>query len=75
MSSNNALQQAWATAYLSGGNMAYVDGLYEDYLTDPSAVPPEWQAIFQALPAPTAPEVSHRAIQTHFLNMAGSAFT
>ena len=70
MSSTNALQQAWATAYLSGGNMAYVDGLYEDYLADPSAVPAEWQAIFHALPTTHSPDVSHRAIQAHFLNRA-----
>ena len=30
----STLQHEWASAYLSGGNMAYVDGLYEDYLQD-----------------------------------------
>ena len=34
MSSSN-LQNERASSYLSGGSMAYVDSLYEDYLADP----------------------------------------
>ena len=70
MSSINSLQQAWDSGYLSGGNMAYVDGLYEDYLANPSSVPEEWRLIFQQLPslAGQSSEISHRAIQAYFLN-------
>ncbi len=67
MSSN--LQNEWATAYLSGGSMAYVDGLYEDYLTDPHSVPDDWQAVFKALPQVNdqKTDVSHRDIRDYFL--------
>lgn len=32
---------------LSGDNIAYVESLYERYLTDPNAVDPQWQAYFR----------------------------
>lgn len=65
MSSN--LKKEQAMSYLSGGNMAYVDGLYEDFLTDPQSVSAEWQAIFNALPNGQAIDVSHRDVREHFL--------
>jgi len=70
--SSSTLQHEWATAYLSGGNMAYVDGLYEDYLADPNSVSPDWQAAFKALPTVDgqATDVSHRDIRAHFLQLA-----
>ncbi|MDF1757468.1 MAG: 2-oxoglutarate dehydrogenase E1 component [Legionellaceae bacterium] len=71
MSSSN-LQHEWASAYLSGGNMAYVDGLYEDYLADPNSVSDEWRKAFDELVAKNGQgaDISHRAIQEHFLNLA-----
>ena len=71
MSSSN-LQKEWATSYLSGGSMAYVDALYEDYLADPSSVPEDWQAAFKALPQidGMAADVSHRDIRNYFLQTA-----
>ncbi|KTD28047.1 MULTISPECIES: 2-oxoglutarate dehydrogenase E1 component [Legionella] len=70
--SGTDLQKEWASSYLSGGSMAYVDGLYEDYLADPSSVPADWRAAFDALPKVdgVAKEVSHRAIREHFLHSA-----
>ena len=70
--SSNDYQKAWATSYLSGGNMAYVDGLYEDYLADPHAVPADWQAAFKALPLVdgVTQEISHRVIRDYFLDHA-----
>ena len=34
---------------LYGGNASFVEGLYEDYLADPSAVEPEWRQYFDRL--------------------------
>lgn len=67
--SSTDLQNQWASSYLSGGNMAYVDGLYEDYLADPSSVPADWRAAFDALPKVNGvtKEVSHRDIRDYFL--------
>lgn len=67
------IEQQSATSYLSGGNVAYVEGLYEDYLADPSAVPSEWRAMFDALPKVSGhTELSHRAIQAQLLQRAQS---
>lgn len=70
--SSSTLQHEWAEAYLSGGNMGYVDGIYEDYLTDPNSVSADWKAIFDELSAKHGrdSDISHRAIREHFLNLA-----
>lgn len=71
MSSSN-MQDERANSYLSGGSMAYVDGLYEDYLADPTSVPDDWQAAFKALPRVNGnvSDASHRDIIKHFLQNA-----
>lgn len=69
---SSTLEQELATTYLSAGNMAYVDGLYEDYLQDKTSVPEDWQVAFAALPTVNGhtDEVSHQAIIEHFLRSA-----
>lgn len=71
MSSSN-LQNEWASSFLSGGSMAYVDSLYEDYLADPDSVSADWRAVFNALPKSNnvAGDVSHRDIREYFLQNA-----
>ncbi len=67
--SSEELQKAWDTAYLSGGNMAYVDALYEDYIQNPDSVSKDWQATFQQLSnGQGTSDVSHRAVRDYFLN-------
>lgn len=70
--SGSDLQNEWATSYLSGGSMAYVDSLYEDYLADPDSVPADWKSVFTALPQVngSAKDLSHREIREHFLRTA-----
>lgn len=69
--SSSDLQKEWASSYLSGGSMAYVDSLYEDYLADPKSVSEDWQAVFSALPKVNGTkDVSHRDIREHFLQNA-----
>lgn len=70
--SSSDLQNEWASSYLSGGSMAYVDGLYEDYLADPQSVPEDWQKVFADLPKVNGSEkdVSHRDIRDYFLQNA-----
>ena len=53
-----------ATSALYGGNADYVESLFEQYLADPASVEPHWRGYFAALPRPTGPEASHRAIQS-----------
>lgn len=38
------------TSHLDGGSMAYIEGLYESYLDDPSSVSEEWRSVFDKLP-------------------------
>ena len=66
------LQKEWENSYLSGGSMAYVDALYEDYLADPNSVSADWQAAFSALPKVNGQmaDVSHRDIRNYFLENA-----
>ncbi len=57
-------------ATLSHTSLAYVEGLYADYLRDPASAPPEWQRYFAALtngesnggPAQSSPEFRHYSI-------------
>src|SRR5256885_14039033 len=35
-----------STQFLAPGNLAFVEGLYEDYARDPSSVPADWQRYF-----------------------------
>lgn len=67
-----SMQNLWKTSYLSGGSMAYVDSLYEDYLTDPSSIDSEWKNCFDALPKVngTNKDVSHETIRQYFANLA-----
>ena len=68
----SVMQRMWNSGYLSGGNAAYVEELYELYLHDPNAVPEEWRTYFQKLPADgsTATDVSHSTIRDHFVLLA-----
>ncbi len=44
------MEQLWKNAHLYGGNLSYVEQLYETYLLDPNSVPTEWREEFDKLP-------------------------
>ncbi|WP_028356963.1 2-oxoglutarate dehydrogenase E1 component [Brackiella oedipodis] len=44
-----SLQDKISNSYLSGGNATYIEELYDEYLTDPENVSPEWQEYFDKL--------------------------
>ncbi len=68
---SSELQKQRASSFLSGSNMEYVDGIYEDYLADPTSVSTEWQQFFQSLPKRngSTTDLSHRAILQHFRDL------
>lgn len=70
--SSDTLRNQWDSSFLDGGSMAYVDGLYEDYLSDPHSVPADWQAAFKALPQINGSknDVRHREIRDYFIENA-----
>ena len=66
------MQDYWDDSYLAPGNEAYLEDLYEQYLADASSVEPKWRNYFDSLRNEMAnqADVSHRAIQEQFLNLA-----
>lgn len=69
----NEWQKQLSSSYLSGGSMAYVDGLYEDFLKDKNSVPEDWRLSFEELTAGrTHAEVSHREIVAGLLANAAN---
>ena len=71
--SNLSMYQQWSTSHLSAGNSAYVEELFESYLTDPASVSAEWRSYFEKLPKfenSSAEDVPHKNVQEHFLYLA-----
>ena len=65
--------QAWLdSSPFAGGNVSYIEELYESYLDDPGSVPEEWKAEFDKLPAATdgAPEAHFSQIREQFRTLA-----
>ena len=63
------MQQFLNSSYLSGGNAAYIEDLYDTYLHDPGGVANQWRSFFDTLPrtnGQSAPDVSHVTIRAHF---------
>jgi len=57
------------SGHIAGGNLDYVEGLYESWLHDPSSVSDEWRDYFMALPAvegSNGEEISHEEIVEQF---------
>lgn len=66
------MQAMLESSHLSGGSIAYVDGLYESYLIDPTSIPSEWCDYFKQLPQVNGNErdLSHADIQHYFRQQA-----
>ncbi|MCP3675291.1 MAG: 2-oxoglutarate dehydrogenase E1 component [Gammaproteobacteria bacterium] len=62
--------QGWCdSSQFSGGNAAYLEVLYEQYLHDTNSVSPEWQQHFKELPQINGnanKDVSHSVIRDYF---------
>ena len=69
----STMELLWRSSQLSGGNAAYVEDLYDTFLTDPNAVPEQWRDYFAKLPrvnGSSVQDVPHSAIRAQFANMA-----
>ncbi|MEZ5524387.1 MAG: 2-oxoglutarate dehydrogenase E1 component [Pseudomonadales bacterium] len=67
------MKQMWQTAHLQGGNLSYVEQLYEAYLRDPDSISDEWRSYFDNLPKVNGEqtlEESYSDIESHFLTLA-----
>ncbi len=56
------IEQFQQSSHISGGNAAFVESLYEQYLLDPTAVPPAWRAYFDGMRGREAGDVPHSPI-------------
>ncbi|MCY0966582.1 2-oxoglutarate dehydrogenase E1 component [Parathalassolituus penaei] len=64
------MEQLWSTSQLAGGNVAYIEELYEAYLRDPSEVSEEWRSYFDQLPRVdehVTVDIPHSPIRDQFL--------
>lgn len=67
------IQALTATSYLSGGNAAYLEDIYEQFLKDPESVDSQWRDYFQNLPHVNGlakADISHADIREQFAQLA-----
>ncbi len=69
MKTQKSMQELWKDSYLSDGNDAYLEDLYETFLKKPEGVSPEWRAYFNAL-SQKGSDVSHSDVRDYFLDLA-----
>jgi 2-oxoglutarate dehydrogenase E1 component len=70
---DSSMYRQWGSSHISGANAAWVDDLYEDWLTDPNSVPEDWRAYFEKLPAvdgAVESDVPHSTVRDYFLLQA-----
>ena len=68
--SEGSMEQSLKSSHLAGGNLYYLDELYEQYLSNPNSVLNEWRQYFDSLPrveGAIAADVPHFTIQEQFL--------
>jgi 2-oxoglutarate dehydrogenase E1 component len=56
------IEQFQQSSHISGGNAAYVEDMYEQYLSDPSSVAAVWKVYFDQLQGREAGDVAHSPI-------------
>jgi 2-oxoglutarate dehydrogenase E1 component len=67
------MEQLWRTSHLSGGNLVYVEQLYDSYLGDPNSVSEEWRSYFDQLPrvnGHSTKDVPHSTVREQFLHIS-----
>lgn len=71
MKQQKSMQEQYNESYLSGGNDAYLEELYETYLQSPDEVSPEWRNYFNQLSLHDARlDVPHSTIRHYFAEIA-----
>ena len=66
------MQELWGSSHLSAGHAAYLETLYEIYLTTPENLSKEWSDFFSNLPSEQGRngEISHQSIINEFKNLS-----
>ncbi|KZY88354.1 2-oxoglutarate dehydrogenase E1 component, partial [Oleiphilus sp. HI0072] len=71
------MEQLWRTSHLSGGNLVYVEQLYDAYLADPNSVSEEWRSYFDQLPRVNGhakKDIPHSTIREQFLHLSKNKY-
>ncbi|HEX5755343.1 MAG TPA: 2-oxoglutarate dehydrogenase E1 component [Arenimonas sp.] len=61
------------TSQLAGGNAAYIEDLYEQYLVDPDSVGPKWKAYFDGTGGRDGGDIPHSAVMAQVQHAARAA--
>jgi len=56
---SSLIQQFRLSSQLAGGNAAYLEQIYEDYLADPASVAPAWRTYFDGMKGREGGDVPH----------------
>jgi 2-oxoglutarate dehydrogenase E1 component len=59
---DSLIKQFKQTSQLAGGNAAFIEDLYEQYLVDPDSVPAAWKSYFDGLGGRSAGDVPQSAV-------------
>ncbi|WP_425512018.1 2-oxoglutarate dehydrogenase E1 subunit family protein, partial [Xanthomonas fragariae] len=70
---DNLLKQFAQSSQLAGGNAAYIEDLYEQYLVAPDSVDPKWKSYFDGFKGRDAGDVPHSAAIAHILTASRQA--
>ena len=63
------MELMWKSGHISGSSAAYVEELYEEFLTDPLSISEQWRKYFESLSASNGDDhsdVSHAQIKKYF---------
>ncbi|MCO6413965.1 MAG: 2-oxoglutarate dehydrogenase E1 component [Thiogranum sp.] len=65
---HKGLEEHWGDSQLAGHNAAWLEDLYEQYLTEPDKVPGQWRTFFETLPRVNGQgaEALHSAVRQAF---------
>ncbi|WGZ35744.1 2-oxoglutarate dehydrogenase E1 component [Xylella fastidiosa subsp. pauca] len=67
---DNLIKQFTQSSPLAGGNAAYIEDLYEQYLVSPNSVDPKWKAYFDGFKGRDAGDIPHSAVIAHITDTA-----
>ncbi|MFC3129222.1 2-oxoglutarate dehydrogenase E1 component [Coralloluteibacterium stylophorae] len=70
---DNLLKQFSRTSQLGGGNAAYIEDLYEQYLVAPDSIGPEWKRYFDDVKGREARDLPHSAVIAQIAEAAKQA--
>ncbi|WP_218569603.1 2-oxoglutarate dehydrogenase E1 component [Pseudomonas sp. Hp2] len=70
---DNLLKQFAQSSQLAGGNAAYIEDLYEQYLVSPDSIDPKWKAYFDGFKGREAGDIPHSAVVAHIAEAAKQA--